>query len=127
MGIHLGQDFGMIMREKNNDMVRISYGNINGFPAVMINNPKVSALKKWMWKYDVDGFFGAEGNVNWKKMPMDGRLPKFFRSENALRMVAAYNSHENYGQKQQGGTFGLAFGQLASAVKNVGVDNTGLG
>ena len=51
----------MITREKNNDVVRIGYGNINGFLAVMINNPKVSALKKWMQKYDVDGFFGAEG------------------------------------------------------------------
>ena len=127
VGIHPGQDFGMITREKNNDVVRIGYGNINGFPAVTINNPKVSALKKWMRKYDVDGFFGAEGNVNWKKMPTDGQLPEFFRSENALRTVAAYNSHENYGRKQQGGTFGLAFGQLASAVKNVGVDDTGLG
>ena len=127
VGIHLGQDFGMITREKNNDVVRIGYGNINGFPAVMINNPKVLALKKWMRKYDVDGFFGAEGNVNWKKMPTDGQLPEFFRSENALRMVAAYNLHKNYGRKQQGGTFSLAFGQLASAVKNVGVDNTGLG
>ena len=91
VGIHPGQDFGMITREKNNDVVRIGYGNINGFPAVTINNPKVSALKKWMRKYDVDGFFGAEGNVNWKKMPTDGRLPEFFCLENALRMVAAYN------------------------------------
>ena len=127
MGIHPGQDFGMIMREKNNDVVQIGYGNINGFLAVMINNPKVSALKKWMRKYDVDGFFGAEGNVNWNKMPTDGWLLKFFHLENALRTVAAYNSHKNYGQKQQGGTFGLAFGQLASVVKNVGVDDTGLG
>ena len=56
---------------------------------------------------------------------MDGQLPEFFCSENALRTVVAYNSHENYGWKQQGGTFGLAFGQLASAVKRV--DDTGLG
>ena len=41
--------------------------------------------------------------------------------------MAAFNTHKDFGQKQQGGTFGLAFGQLASRVKNVGTDDSGLG
>ena len=42
-------------------------------------------------------------------------------------MVAGYNTHEDFGQKQQGSTFSLAFGQLASKVKNVGTDDSSLG
>ena len=60
-------------------------------------------------------------------MPPEGRLPEIFQSENKLRMVVAHNVHEDFGWKQQGGTFGLAFGQLASRVRNVGTDNSGLG
>ena len=41
--------------------------------------------------------------------------------------MAAFNTHEDFGWKQQGGTFGLAFGQLASRVKNVGTDDSSLG
>ena len=117
----------MIPAEKQSDMVRLGYGNINGFPGNVIGNMKVPALWQWIQKYDLDAFFGAEGNLNWKHMPLDGCLPKFFRLENELQTVAAYNTHEDFGQKQQGGTFGLAFGQLASKVKNVGTDDSGLG
>ena len=39
----------------------------------------------------------------------------------------AHNVHQDFGQKQQGGTFGLAFGQLASRVRNVGADDSSLG
>ena len=108
-------------------MVRLGYGNINGFPGNVIGNTKIPALRWWIWKHNLDAFFGAEGNLNWKCMPPEGRLPKFFRLENKLRMMAAYNTHEDFGQKQQGSTFSLAFGQLASKVKNVGTDNSGLG
>jgi hypothetical protein len=56
----------------------------------------------------LDAFFGVEANINWKKMLEEGQLLELFRSENAIRTVASYNTFENRGRKQQGGTFGLA-------------------
>jgi hypothetical protein len=58
-------------------------------------------------------------------MPEEGQLPELFCSENAIRTVASYNTFKNWGRKQQGGTFGLAFGQLASKVHDVGSDDLG--
>jgi hypothetical protein len=66
---------------------------------------------------------GVQVNINWKKLPNEGQLPELFRSENAIHTVASFNRFENYGRKQQGGTFGLAFSQLTSKVRDVGSNN----
>jgi hypothetical protein len=42
-----------------------------------------------------------------------------------ILIVASYNTYENWSRKQQGGTFGLAFGQLASKVHDVGSNPLG--
>jgi hypothetical protein len=76
---------------------------------------------------DVDFFVGNEGKINWARMPRAGRLPEMFRSENAIRTVAAFNSHESFALRQYGGTFQLSMGQLASWVTDTGVDNRNLG
>ena len=125
MGIHPHDDFGSIPNEKNSDLVCIGYANIDGFTANVIGNDKVNAIRRYARKHDLDAFFGVEANINWKKMPEEGQLPELFRSENAIRTVASYNTFENWGRKQQGGTFGLAFGQLASKVHDVGGDDLG--
>jgi hypothetical protein len=125
VGIHPHLDFGSIPEAKNSDLVRFGYANIDGFPANVIGNEKVNAIRRYARKHDLDAFFGVEANINWKMMPDEGQLPELFRSENATRMVTSYNSFENWGRKQQGGTFGLAFGQLASKVDDVGSDKLG--
>jgi hypothetical protein len=58
-------------------------------------------------------------------MPDEGQLPELFHSENAIHTVVSYNWLENRGCQQQGGTFGLVFGQLASKVQDVGSDKLG--
>jgi hypothetical protein len=60
-------------------------------------------------------------------MPRSGSLPEIFRTENALRTVAAYNTHENFSRRQYGDTFQLTFGDLASRVVDTGVDDRNLG
>jgi hypothetical protein len=39
-----------------------------------------------------------------------------FQSENALYSVTAHNKHRTNSQKQYGGTFAMAFGELATKV-----------
>jgi len=60
-------------------------------------------------------------------MPRSGCLPELFCTENALRAVAGYNTHENFSRRQYGGTFQLTFGSLAARVVDTGVDDRGLG
>jgi hypothetical protein len=76
-------------------------------------------------KNDLDGFFGAEANINWKKMSDEGQLPELFQSKNAIHTVVSFNRFENWGCQQQGHTFCLVFGQLASKVQEVGSDDLG--
>jgi hypothetical protein len=114
VGIHPHNDFSSIPNEKKSDLVRIGYAIIDGFMANVIGNDKVNAIRRYVRKHDLDSFFGVESNIKWKKMPEEGQLPELFHSENAIRTVASYNTFENWGRKQQGGTFGLAFGQLNS-------------
>jgi hypothetical protein len=125
MGVHPHLDFGLIPKMKNLDLFRIGYCNVNGFPATIIGNATINAIRQYSRKHDLDAFFGVEANINWKKMPEEGQLPKLFHSENVIFMVASYNTYKNWSRKQQGGTFSLAFGQLASKVQDVGSDPLG--
>jgi hypothetical protein len=54
-----------------------------------------------------------------------GQLPELFKSENAIHTIVSFNQFKNWGHQQQGGTFGLVFGQLASKVQEVGSDDLG--
>jgi hypothetical protein len=40
-------------------------------------------------------------------MPFSGRLPEMFRTENTLRTIAGYNTHENFGRQQYVERFNL--------------------
>jgi hypothetical protein len=107
VGIHPHKDVGSIPKMKNSDIVRLGFNNVDGIPAMVTNNSKVNAIRRYAYKHDLDGFFGAETNINWKKMPDEGQLPELFHSEDAIRTVSSFNRFENWGRRQQGGTFGL--------------------
>jgi hypothetical protein len=126
-GISPSQDYGDGLREKPPDVVRLAYGNINGFSAVAHTNPKANELRHWFRCMEVDFFAGNESNINWARMPRSGRLPELFRSENEVRTVAAFNTTESFALRQFGGTFQLTMGQFASRVDDTGVDDRNLG
>jgi hypothetical protein len=88
--------YGDGVEPKLDGMFRLAYGNIDGFSTVAYNNPKANVLKHWLRTIDANFFAGNEAQINWKIMPRSGCLPELFRTENALRAVAGYNTHENF-------------------------------
>jgi len=126
-GFDPAEHIGDALEPPQDGYIRIGSGNIGGFHTKATNNPVVNALRCWIQKTECDVFNGIEANVNWLAMPRHGRLNKWFQSENALRVSSAHNTHENNGRRQQGGTFQLVMGQMASWVTEVGHDPTGLG
>ena len=52
---------------------------------------------------------------------------EWFRSENALRVVAAHNTHQNVSTIQQGGAIMACFGEMAKRLVETGKDPNGLG
>jgi hypothetical protein len=124
VGIHPHKDVASIPKTKNSDIVRLGFNNVDdGIPVMVTNNSKVNAIRRYAYKHDLDGFFGAETNINWKKMPDEGQLSELFCSEHAIQTVSSFNRFENWGRRQQGGTFNLVFCQLASKVQDVGSDD----
>ena len=118
----LDQAYGDGMELKAEGVFWLAYGNIDGFPTVPFNNPKANFLKDWLHLAEADFFVGNEAQINWHMMPCSGHLPELFCSENALRTIVAYNTHENFSRHQYGGTFQLTFGALAAHVVETGVD-----
>ena len=119
--------YGDGIEPKADGVFRLAYGNVDGFPTVSYNNPKANALKYWLRHIEADFFAGNESKINWSLMPRSGSLSEIFRSENALRTIAAFNTHENFSRRQYGGTFQLTFGALAARVVDTGVDERNLG
>jgi hypothetical protein len=125
MGIHPNHDFRNIPKGKNADMVRLGYANVVGIPPRWTSNYKVNIISHYAWRHDLNGFFGMEMNLNWKWRLKEGQLLELFHAENAIHTISSYNTFENFGQQQQGGPFGLAFGQLASKAQDIGGDDLG--
>jgi hypothetical protein len=121
------EDFGDPIGSKADGVVRLAYGNINGFHTAADHNPKAHELRRVIQSLDIDYYTGVEANINWTTMPRHGQLAEWFRSENALRTSASHNIHEQFGRRQHGGTFALAFGTLAHRVIETGTDSRGLG
>jgi hypothetical protein len=121
------QLYGNGVEPKPDGIFRLAYGNINGFSTAPFNNPKANLLKHWLRHVDADFFAGNEAQINWSKMPFSGRLPEMFHTVNALWSIAGYNTHENLGRRQYGGTFQLTFGAMAARVVDTGVDERQLG
>jgi hypothetical protein len=127
-GIPQDQDFGDTLGPKPSGCARVVYGNINGFPPNDPSNEKALELRKHFPRVvEADLFGGCKANLNWKRIPPERRLGEIFRTENALKTRGAYNLHSDIGRHQQGGTFMMAFGEMATRVAETGVDPRGLG
>ena len=127
VGVKPTEDFGDPLGPKPAGCARLAYGNINGLSPYDRSNEKAMELKHYLRTIEADLFGGCEANLNWKRVPPENRLNELFRTENALKTKEAFNTHEDSGRYQQGGTFMLAFGEMATRVVETGVDSSGLG
>jgi len=72
--------FGDDLRQlKDENIFRIGFCNIGGFPASPPPNDKAQEIKTFMALYDIDLFGGSKANLNWTKLPEMVRLREWFR------------------------------------------------
>jgi hypothetical protein len=57
VGIHPHKDMASIPKMKNSDIVRLGFNNVDGIPVMVMNNSKVNAIRRYVYKHDLDGFF----------------------------------------------------------------------
>jgi hypothetical protein len=56
VGIHPHKDVASIPNMKNSDIVRLGFNNVDGISAIAMNNSKVNAIRRYVYKHDLDGF-----------------------------------------------------------------------
>ena len=69
----------------------------------------------------------AEACTNWGLVPTSHSLQKVLNLREGSRCVTAYNRHEKFSVKQQGGTFVATQPSLMDAYVKCGNDDEGLG
>ena len=118
---------GILFGAKQEGVVWLAGGNIDMLNTSNFNNEKGNELHQFLWIFKVNGFFGQEARINWDLMPQSGKLEGMFHMENTWEVVAGHNKHRKVSRRQYGGTFTLAFGELATKKLEMGIDETGLG
>jgi hypothetical protein len=68
VGIHPNKDVASIPNVKNSNIVQPGFNIVDGIPSTVTNNSKVNIIRRYVRKNDLDGFFGAKANIDWKKM-----------------------------------------------------------
>ena len=126
--IGFNEDFGDCPQTKPDGVARLLMGNLGPQGLSPTDPARIQDLRHLLQWSEADLFGGIEVNVNWKRIPPHQRLPELFRSENAIRTIAAHNGHEdNHSIRQYGGVCNIAVGSLVSRLHSQGADPTGLG
>jgi hypothetical protein len=66
------------MRQQSVNKVLQWQGQKIYVPAMVMKNSKENAIRRYSYKLDLDGFSGAETNINWKKMSDECQLLELF-------------------------------------------------
>jgi hypothetical protein len=60
VGIHPHKEVASIPKTKNSDIVRLGFNNVDGITAMVTNNSKVNAIRRYAYKHDLDGFWSRD-------------------------------------------------------------------
>jgi len=112
---------------KADSSFHIGFCNIGGFPALRLNNPKVSEIKTFLASHNLDLFGECEANLNWSGLPNHIQLKEWFRSADGCRTFVAHNLHENFGMHQFSRTFWIAASHATTHISVGTWDPTNLG
>ena len=120
--------WGDRMEGKENEDLRITFQNINGFGRETKNN-KSEEIRQFIEEFNVDVCTLAEMNVNWKLVGKKNTISDITRGWfDNQRIKTSYNHHDKYGSKHQpGGTAVISRGETALRVIQRGEDKRFMG
>jgi len=113
--------------KEDDNIFRIGFCNINGFPASPPPNDKAQELKTFMALYDLNLFGGSKLNLNWSKLPDNLWLSEWFCNVPSCCMFTTHNSNENITCHQFGSTFWIGIGQATQYITGLIKNPSGLG
>ena len=87
--------------------------NWDGIPTKEEGRHKVDRLTKLVRQLEVDGLGGTEVRVNGARSSIEEKLEILLKSETEDRVAHGYNSNENVGLSQEGGTCEVIFDNLS--------------
>jgi len=125
--LHVGI-FGDVMENKRNNVLRIGFQNVGGFP---INKSKIKEdnIRIGLTKWEFDIFGCAKMNLDWRTLPEDEKFP--FRTRewwDCQHISWSHNTTSAPSSSHQfGGTAIFSINQTAHHVLEIGRDKTALG
>lgn len=125
----IDRTFGDECIEKNKEVTRIMFLNVNGL-GYSEKSVKSQSMKNVMVKYNVDVMALAETNVHWSKLRRVHTLPQQCKSWfQTSRTVISYNQHEKRtkAKYQPGGTAVITRGEMALRVNKYEYDKKRMG
>jgi hypothetical protein len=123
-----GDFFGDFITKKEENVLRIGFQNIGGFPTDK-GKHKEGILRHGITKWEFDIFGCAETNIDWRLVPEENKL--VFRTKGwweTLHLSWAFNSTmQPVTPRQFGGTALFSIGPAAHRVVEKGSDASNLG
>jgi hypothetical protein len=130
MGTHedYGDIFGDFITRKEENILRIGFQNIGGFP-IDRGKHKEGIIRKGITRWEFDVFGLAETNVDWRIVREEDKL--YFRTKEwweSLHLSWTHNSTQKpITTRQFGGTAIFSMGPAAHRVVDKGADPSNLG
>jgi len=112
---------------KDENIFRIGFCNVGGFPATPSPNDKAQELKTFMALYDLNLFGGSKSNLNWTKLPDNLCITEWFCDIFSCRTFTTHDTTENVTRHRFGGTFWIGIGQVTQYIVGSTKDLLGLG
>ena len=125
--IQQGKLHGDRIGRKKEGYSRIIFENFDGLAPWKHTNDKLDIAKRFLKRYEDDFYAGTECRDQWDLLYNKQKLTNLFKTECAIFTVTAHNIHEQISRSQEGVTAMMMFDNLASVVKEKGVDKSGLG
>ena len=119
--------YGKVPKEKPDDCIRLFLGQFNSL-GLFTGMKKVHQLNNIVNDFGIDVLGGSETQADWRFVKEEHQFRNLFGKGREVRSVAANNTAEpKMRRDQQGGTGMVAFGRVASFVKESPKDPSNLG
>lgn len=121
--------WGDKMCDKEDDVIRIAYQNVNNFQTTHHADSKMEQGKDWIARHEIDIIGWAEVGIAWQRCKSTHKLYTRFKDMRwrKFRSSTSNNKREAFSTRQFGGTATIAINECSSRVTSTGADETGLG
>ena len=117
---------GYMPDKKDSGWVWVMFEKWNSL-GILTQSWKFDRLNYLIRRLQVDIVAGCESQCNWSMVNPDNQFLPLLAPGTMTKGISAHNRHENIQRNQTGGTAIAGIGRICDVIKEVGLDDSGLG